>query len=60
VAAQEADAARQEEQRQLADEVRRLLAAGEPIPEHLLPAELKEPAASKKGGKKEPDKKGKK
>jgi hypothetical protein len=60
IAVQETDAARQEEQRQVAEEVRRLLAAGEPIPEHLLPASAKEPQ-DKKGGKKEAGgKKGKK
>lgn len=57
VAGQEAEAARQEKARQLVEEVQRLLAAGEPVPEHLLPAAAKEPAP-KKG--KEGDKKGKK
>jgi hypothetical protein len=65
VAAQEAEAAQQEEQQRRVEEVQRLLGAGEPVPEHLLPAALKTPAApagkkgakegggnSKKGGKK--------
>jgi len=53
VLAQEAEAARQEEARHLVEEVQRLLAAGEPIPEHLLPAAVKDPAAATgKGGKK--------
>ena len=59
LAAQEAEAARQEEQRQVAEEVRRLIAAGEPIPQHLLPPELQAPQADKKGGKKEAGKKAK-
>ncbi|GBF91142.1 hypothetical protein Rsub_04811 [Raphidocelis subcapitata] len=50
VAAQEAEAARDDEARARAAEVQRLLAAGEPVPEHLLPAEGKDKEKKDKKG----------
>jgi hypothetical protein len=58
IAGQEAAALQQERQRQAVEEVQRLLAAGEPIPERLLPAAVAEaPAAAGKKGEKEGGKK---
>lgn len=57
VAAQEAEAARDEEARARSAEVQRLLAAGEPVPEHLLPAEGKAKDPKGKGGEEKGKKK---
>lgn len=52
MAAQEAEAARSEAARAVVEEVQRLLAAGEPVPEHLLPPAMREGGGGAAGGKK--------